>query len=72
MGDDRPYALDENDVRQRAHEISQRPGSGSPEENWLRAVDELRAERTAAEPDSRPEPEQVPPFPPNTSAITHP
>jgi hypothetical protein len=29
-------------IAQRAHEISQSPDAGTPEENWLRAVRELR------------------------------
>lgn len=62
--------LDDDDVRRRAHEISTRPDAGSPEENWLRAVDELRSERDLAKAPPAFEPE--PPFPPNTASITRP
>jgi hypothetical protein len=34
-------------IRTRAHEISQRPDAGSPEENWSRAEAELVAEENA-------------------------
>ena len=37
--------LDEQAVRDRAWEISQRPDAGTPEENWRRAQQELRQER---------------------------
>jgi hypothetical protein len=66
------HGFDEEDVRRRAYEISLRPDAGSPEANWLRAVDELRLEHAAASSESRPRPEPEPPFPPNTSALTHP
>ena len=36
---------DEEAVRSRAYEISQRDDAGSPEENWQRAIEELQAER---------------------------
>ena len=65
-------ALDEEDVRRRAHEISLRPDAGSPEENWRRAVDELREERAAALAEMRRAPEPLSPFPPNTAPLTHP
>jgi len=71
MSDD-PTVMDEDAVRLRAHEISQRPDAGSPEENWLRAVDELRSERAAVEARAHPAPEPEPPFPPNTAPLTHP
>ena len=32
---------DDQNVRERAYEISQRPGAGSPDENWRRAEREL-------------------------------
>jgi hypothetical protein len=35
-------ALEQDEIRARAYEISQRPDSGSSEENWLRAEEELR------------------------------
>jgi hypothetical protein len=35
---------DEEAIRQRAYEISQRADGGSPEENWKRAKEELRDE----------------------------
>ena len=38
---------DEEAIRQRAYEISQRADGGSPEENWKRAKDELRDEAWA-------------------------
>jgi len=64
--------LDEDDVRRRAHEISMRSDAGSAEQNWLRAVDELRHERAAAKAGLRPQLEPEPPFPPNTASLTHP
>ena len=36
-------ALDEHAIRSRAYEISQSQGAGTPEENWHRAEQELRA-----------------------------
>jgi hypothetical protein len=39
--------LDEDAIRARAYEISERGEGGSPEENWDRAVAELRAEHAA-------------------------
>ena len=71
MSDD-PHVLDEDEVRRRAHEISLGPGAGTPDENWLQAVDELRHERAVAEAAQRPEPERESPFPPNTAPLTHP
>jgi len=38
---------EEEACRQRAYEISQSEHSGTPEENWLRAEDELRGTTTA-------------------------
>ena len=35
------------EIRRRAWEISQRPDSGSPEENWRRAEEELGQEQEA-------------------------
>jgi hypothetical protein len=35
---------DEDAIKQRAYEISQRANGGSPEENWRRAIEELRDE----------------------------
>ena len=67
-----PQVLDEDEVRVRAHEISLGPDAGSPEENWLRAVDELRHERVLAEDKPRPPAEPESPFPPNTASLTHP
>lgn len=37
--------LDDEEVRRRAWEISQGPNSGTPEENWQRAQEELRREQ---------------------------
>jgi hypothetical protein len=34
--------LDDEAIRERAYEISQRPDAGTPEENWERAIEELR------------------------------
>ena len=65
-----PHIVYEEEVRRRAHQISQGPDAGSPEENWRRAVDELRHERAATE--ARPALEPEPPFPPNTASLTHP
>jgi hypothetical protein len=67
-----PVVLDEDAVRWRAHEISTRPDASSPEENWLRAVDELRHERALADAARRPQSAPEPPFPPNTASLTHP
>ena len=39
-----PVEPDEEAIRRRAYEIAERPGAGSPEENWHRAADELRRE----------------------------
>jgi hypothetical protein len=41
------FEFDEELCRQRAYEISQSDEAGTPEENWLRAEQELRAVRTA-------------------------
>jgi hypothetical protein len=41
--DDDPRPSEE-EIRQRAFEISQRANGGSPEENWKRAQEELRDE----------------------------
>jgi hypothetical protein len=35
-------ALDEEECRERAYEISKSADAGTPEENWLRAESELR------------------------------
>jgi hypothetical protein len=35
----------EEEIRQRAFEISQGPDAGTPEENWHRAREELRAKQ---------------------------
>ena len=41
-------------IRERAHEISQKEGAGTPEENWRRAEQELRGEPAAGgEPSQR-------------------
>jgi hypothetical protein len=40
----RSAAADEDAIRMRAWEISRREDAGSPEENWQRAIDALRAE----------------------------
>jgi hypothetical protein len=37
-------ALDEQAIRSRAYEISQSERAGTPEENWYRAEQELRAD----------------------------
>lgn len=42
LGDSGAEQMDGRAVRRRAHEISQLPGAGTPEENWLRAERELR------------------------------
>ena len=44
---DKADEADEEACRQRAYEISQSEHSGTPEENWLRAEDELRGTTTA-------------------------
>lgn len=36
--------VDEEGIRLRAYEISQREDAGTPEENWHRAIAELQAE----------------------------
>jgi hypothetical protein len=41
---DDPLEPDEEAIRRRAYEISQRANGGSPEENWARAKEELRDE----------------------------
>lgn len=41
---DEQFEPDEEAIRQRAYEISQRADGGSPEENWKRAKEELRDE----------------------------
>ena len=38
---------DEEAIRARAYEISERGGGGTPQEHWEQAVEELRAERAA-------------------------
>lgn len=61
-------------LRQRAYEISQRPDAGTPEENPDRALRELR-EEPATEPSAGTTAQDAPavsPFPPFTSATTHP
>jgi len=45
-------SLDEEHVARRAYEISTGPDAGSPEENWLRAVDQLRSERAMGDADA--------------------
>ncbi len=67
-----PHVAEADAMRKRAYEISLRADAGSPEENWLRAVDELRDERAAADAGAQPAGEPEPPFPPNTAALTHP
>jgi hypothetical protein len=67
-----PHVADADAVRERAYEISLEVDAGSPEKNWLRAVDELRDERAATDARARPAGEPEPPFPPNTAALTHP
>ena len=42
-------AFDEEACRQRAYEISQSEAAGTPEENWIRAEQELRGAATAPE-----------------------
>jgi len=41
--------LDDDAIRLRAYEISERSDAGSPQENWDRAAPQLRAERQHAE-----------------------
>jgi hypothetical protein len=41
--------FDEEACRQRAYEISQSEHAGTPEENWIRAEQELRGAAPAAE-----------------------
>ena len=38
---------DDEAIRERAYEISQRPDAGTPEENWARAIEELRGEQAS-------------------------
>jgi hypothetical protein len=66
------HELDADEIRRRAYEISQGPDAGTPEQNWLHAVDDLRAEKAAEETSGHPEPDRPSPFPPNTAALTHP
>lgn len=40
-----PLLLEQR-VRERAWEVSHRPDAGSPEENWRRAEEEIRQERS--------------------------
>jgi hypothetical protein len=47
----RPEQADDEAVRVRAYEISQRPDAGTPDENWDRAAAELGVERDAAIPE---------------------
>ena len=42
-------AFDEEACRQRAYEISQSEDAGTPEENWIRAEQELRGAAPAPE-----------------------
>lgn len=42
------FRPEEEAIRQRAYEISQRADGGSPEENWKRAEEELRDEAWTA------------------------
>jgi hypothetical protein len=46
---DEVWEPDEEAIRRRAYEISQRADGGSPEENWKRAKEELREEAWTAE-----------------------
>jgi hypothetical protein len=41
--------FDEEACRQRAYEISQSEDAGTPEENWIRAEEELRGAAPAVE-----------------------
>ncbi len=41
------FEFDEEACRQRAYEISQSEHAGTPDENWLRAEQELRGESDA-------------------------
>jgi hypothetical protein len=41
-------AVDEEAVRRRAYEISQREDAGSPEDNWHRAIVEIQAEQATS------------------------
>jgi len=40
--------ITDEEIRERAYEISQRPDAGTEEENWLRAEQELRSEGAPA------------------------
>jgi hypothetical protein len=43
------HGIDEDEIRQRAYEISQGPEAGGRDENWHRAVEELLRERESDE-----------------------
>lgn len=49
----REQRQDEEAVRLLAYAISERPDAGTPEQNWLRAEDELRRRREAEDGDRR-------------------
>jgi hypothetical protein len=49
---DPPQALDEESVRARAYETSQSEDAGTPDENWYRAEQEIRAGHDGDEPPS--------------------
>lgn len=70
MAGQEPHPFDETAVRERAYEISRTPGAGTPEENWLRAVDELREEHERRT--QQAETPGEPSFPHGTAALTHP
>jgi hypothetical protein len=52
MAGDKGKVTDEQ-IRQRAYEISQGPDGGTEEENWVRAEQELRSENGAPKPKPR-------------------
>ena len=43
------HGIDEEEIRRRAYEISQRPEAGGRDENWHQAVEELLRERESGE-----------------------
>jgi hypothetical protein len=53
MAGDTGTKITNEQIRQRAYEISQEPDGGTEEENWLRAERELRGETGAPKPKPR-------------------
>lgn len=50
QGDEGNDRIDEDAIARRAHEIHESGEGGTPEENWLRAEEELRGSRRGGEP----------------------